>query len=115
MVCVCVFSCVRLFATPWTVAGQAPLSMGFLRQEYWSGLPFPASGALPDPKIKPESLASPALAGEFFPIALPGKPIKKGMMIVCKMYLAQFYAYNSSSPSRLSYDLRVTERGLLLV
>ena len=50
-VCVCVhsLSCVRLFATPWTVACQAPLFMGFSRQEYWSGLPFPSPGNLPDP------------------------------------------------------------------
>ena len=50
-------SCVWLFATPWTVAYQAPLSMGFPRQEYWSGLPFPSPGDLPDPGIKPRSLA----------------------------------------------------------
>ena len=43
---------VRLFATPWTVAHQAPLSMGFSRQEYWSGLPFPSPGNLPNPGIK---------------------------------------------------------------
>ena len=48
-------SCVRLFATPWTVAYQAPLSMGFSRQEYWSGLPFPSPGDLPDPGIEPRS------------------------------------------------------------
>ena len=54
---------VRLFATPWTVACQAPLSMGFSRQEYWSGLPFPSPGYLPYPGIKP---VSPALAGGFF-------------------------------------------------
>ena len=47
----------RLFATPWTVAYQAPLSMGFSRQEYWSGLPFPSPGDLPDPEIKPRSPA----------------------------------------------------------
>ena len=52
--------------TPWTVARQAPLSMGFSRQEYWSGLPFPPSGDLPDPGIKPVSLTSPVLAGGFF-------------------------------------------------
>ena len=63
--------------TPWTVTCQAPLSMGFPRQENWSGLPLPASGDLPDPKIEPKSLASPALAGGFFPTVLPGKPIKK--------------------------------------
>ena len=49
------FSCVQLFATPWTVAHQAPLSMGFSRQEYWSGLPFPSPGDLPDPAIEPQS------------------------------------------------------------
>ena len=48
---------VRLFATPWTVAYQAPPSMGFSRQEYWSGLPFPSPGDLPNPGIEPWSLA----------------------------------------------------------
>ena len=48
-------SCVRLFATPWTVAYQVPPSMGFSRQEYWSGLPFPSPGDLPDPGIEPGS------------------------------------------------------------
>ena len=48
---------VRLFAIPWTVAHQAPLPMGFSRQEYWSGLPFPSPGDLPDPGIKPRSPA----------------------------------------------------------
>ena len=60
------FNCVRLFATPWTVACQAPLSMGFSRQEYWSGLPCPSPGDLPDPGIRPTSLVSPALTGGFF-------------------------------------------------
>ena len=50
-------SCVWLFATPWTVAYQGPLSMGFSRQEYWSGLPFPSPGYLPDPGIEPGSPA----------------------------------------------------------
>ena len=49
-------SCVQLFATQWTVAYQAPLSMKFSRQEYWSRLPFPSPGDLPDPGIEPESL-----------------------------------------------------------
>ena len=60
------FTCVQLVATPWTVAHQAPLSMGFSRQEYCSGLPCPPPGDLPDPGIKPKSLTSPALAGGFF-------------------------------------------------
>ena len=50
-------SCVRLFATLWTVARQAPLFMGFSRQEYWSGLPFPSPGDLPNPGIEPRSPA----------------------------------------------------------
>ena len=53
-------------ATPWTVACQAPLSMGFSRQEYWSGLPCPSPRDLPNPGFEPVSLGSPALAGEFF-------------------------------------------------
>ena len=59
-------SCVWLFSTLWTVARQAPLSMGFSRQEYWSGLPCPTPGNLPNPGIKPTSLISPALVGRFF-------------------------------------------------
>ena len=62
---------VRLFATPWTVAHQAPLSMGFSRQEYWSGLPFPSPGDLPDPGIEPRS---PALQADALPSEPPGKP-----------------------------------------
>ena len=54
------------FATLWTVAHQASLSMRFSRQEYWSGLPCPPSGDLPDPGIKPAFLMSPALVGEFY-------------------------------------------------
>ena len=53
-------SCVRLFVTAWTVAHQAPLFLGFSRQEYWGGLPFPPPGDLPNPGIEPVSLVSPA-------------------------------------------------------
>ena len=70
----CGLSHVRLFATQWTVAHQAPLSMEFSRQEYWSGLPFPTPGDLPEPGIKTASLASPALTGRFFTTMPPGKP-----------------------------------------
>ena len=61
----------RTLATPWTVALQAPLSMGFSTQEYWSGLSFPTPGEFPDPGIK--AMPS-ALAGGFFTTAPPGKP-----------------------------------------
>ena len=60
------FSCVRLFEILWTRACQAPLSTGFSRQEYWSGLPCPFPGDLPNPGMEPWSLLSPALAGGFF-------------------------------------------------
>ena len=67
----CHFSRVRLFATPWTVALQAPPSMVFSRQEYWSGLLCPPPGDLPDPGIEPASLMSPVLAGRFFTTSAP--------------------------------------------
>ena len=78
------FSRVRFFVTPWTAAHQAPLPMGFSRQEYWSGLPCPPPGDLPDPGIEPTSLTSlgsPAPVGSFFfgcfvfflPLVLPGR------------------------------------------
>ena len=63
---------VRLFATPWTVAYQTPPSMGFSRQEYWSGVPFPSSGDLPDPGINP---GSPAFQADALTSEPPGKPI----------------------------------------
>ena len=59
-------SSVQLFATPWTVAHQAPLSMEFSRQEYWAGFPFPSSGHLSDPGIEPRSPAIPVLQADFF-------------------------------------------------
>ena len=80
---------VRLLTTPWTAAHQAPPSMGFSRQEYWSGLPCPPQGDLPNPGIKLAFLVSPDLAGGFFttsatwrrrhwhftPVLLPGNPM----------------------------------------
>ena len=76
-VCVHVPSHVWLSVTAWTVAHQAPLSMGFSRQEYWSGLSFFSPGNLPDPRIKPTSLKSPTggfRPGGFFPTVPPGNP-----------------------------------------
>ena len=73
-VCAQLLSRVRLFTTPLTVALQAPLSVKFSRQEYWSGLPFPPPGDLPDPGIEPESPVFPVLADGFFTTEPPGKP-----------------------------------------
>ena len=65
-------SCVQLFVNPWTVALQAPLAMGFPRQEYWSGLPFPSLGDLPDPGIE---LGSPTLWADALPSEPPGSKL----------------------------------------
>ena len=65
-------SCVQLFETPYTVACQAPLSMGFSRQEYWSGYPLPSPGDLPEPGIE---LRFPALQADSLPSEPPGKPL----------------------------------------
>ena len=73
---------VQLFAISWAVACQVPLSVGFLRQEYWSGLPFPILGDLPDPGIE---FKSPALAGRFFTTESSQKPI---LCIVVQMVTA---------------------------
>ena len=69
-------SCVQLFAIPWTVAYQAPLYMGFSRQEYWNGLPFPSPGDLPNPGIKPRS---PTLQGDSLPAEPQEKPKNTGV------------------------------------
>jgi len=68
------FSHLLLFGTPWTVAHQAPLSMEFSKQEYWSELPFPSPGDLPDPRIE---LRSPTLQAISFPPESFGKPLEK--------------------------------------
>ena len=74
---------VQLFATLWTVAHQVPLSMGFSRQEYWSGLPYLPPGEPPDPGIEPTSAVSLALAGRFFTTEPPGKPECYTQKCVC--------------------------------
>ena len=65
------------FGSPWTVACHSPLSVGFPRQEHWSGLPFPAPGDLPDPGVKSGSPVSPALASGFFTVETLGKPMNR--------------------------------------
>ena len=79
---------VQLFATPWTVAHQAPPSMGFSRQEYWSGLPFPSPGDLPNPGIEPRS---PALQADALTSEPPGKP--KG-----KSNLSKYQSFRTLNP-----------------
>ena len=69
------FSHIQLFETLWNVAHQALLSVGFSRQEYWSGLPCPAPGYIPDPGVEPASLMFPALQADSLPSEPPGKPL----------------------------------------
>ena len=72
------FSHVQLCATPWTMVHQAPLSMEFSRQNYWSGLPCPSPGDLPNPGIELTSLTSPALAGRFFTTSTTWEVYQRG-------------------------------------
>ena len=85
--CAQLLSSVHLFVSPWTVACQAPLAMGFSRQEGCSELPFPSPGDLPDPGIEPASLESPALAGRFFttnPTWESLGPLAETSVILCR-------------------------------
>ena len=85
--CMCVLSCfspVQLCATLWTVAHQAPLSMGFSKQKYWSRLPCSPRGSLPDPEIESLSLMSPALAGGFFTIRATWEALSEPSLTVIK-------------------------------
>ena len=76
------FSHVQLFATPWTVACQAPLSKEFSRKEYWNGLPFPSPGDLSNPGIEPMSLMSPHWQVGSLPLAPPGKPQMRMLLLL---------------------------------
>ena len=96
------FSRVQCFETLWTVAHQAPLSMGFSRQEYWSGLPCPPPGDLPDPGIDSVSLVSPTLAGSFFTTEMPGKP---------DVYLGAWNILSREKKNSSSYDPTPGMRG----
>ena len=92
---------VRLFATPWTVAYQASLSMGFSRQEYWSGLPFPSPGDLPNPGTEPLSPKSPALASRLFTTKPPRKPRYKSGNINKMFQLRQCWSSSIFLPRHI--------------
>ena len=103
----CTLTCVRLFATPWTVALQASLSMGFSRQEYWSGLPFPSLGDLPDPGIQP---TCPALQADSLPLSHLGSPCaqitlaKKNphkIILFMNTYVLIIYCFITNHPKTL--------------
>ena len=98
---VCVCACVGLFSTLWSVTCQAPLSMEFSRQAYWSGLPFPSPENLSDPGIEPESPVSPALVSRFFTPQPPGKPVRSRdqQKILCSDASDNLYLHNSGQLS----------------
>ena len=107
--CVCqLLSRVQLFATPWTAARQAPLSIGFSRQEYWSGVPFPSPGDLPNPGIEPRS---PALQADSLPsgppeklwIHRPTETIHSLMKYLLKAYYIQGICVNINKDTRYPY------------
>ena len=117
MSCVCVcelnFSVVSHSATPWTVAHQAPMSMEFLRQKYWSGLPFPSPGDLPDPGMELTSPASPSLTGGFFIPELLGKhlifwsyfcPFLNSLLSSTQALTALYYLNSSASSLLFGHD-----------
>ena len=97
----------RLFATPWTIARRAPLSMGFSRQEYWSMLPCPPPGDLPDPGTEPVSFMSPAMASRFFTTSATWEAPH-----VCEMH-CQIILILSAPPGRLwtlGFKMKFTQR-----
>ena len=89
--CVQLLSHVQLFVTPWTVTRQ---SMGFFRQEYWSGFPYTPPGDLPDPGIELASLVAPALADRFFTIEPSGKPLMPFISLLIGLPFISFTWYH---------------------
>ena len=111
------FSRVELFAVLWTVARQATLSMGFSRQEYWSGLPCLSPGDRPDPGMEPASFSSPTGAGKFFttsatwqwhptPVLLPGKSHGRRSLVGC----SPWGRWGSDSSERLHFHFHALEK-----
>ena len=94
----------QLFGTPWTVAHQTTLSMGVLRQEYWSGLPFPSPGNLPDPGIEPRSLT---LQADSLPSEPPAKPIKVKWALKVEHWSNRFRAFMKQNTREFSLWLCV--------
>ena len=112
----CTLSRVRLFATPWTVAHEAPLSMGFPRQEYWSGLPFPSPGDLPDPGMEPTSPVAPALQANSLPLGPLESSLHRLSHLILirkeKLLLSLFYRWGNWGSGNWSNSHKVT--GLLV-
>ena len=99
------FSCVRPFVTSWTVVHQAPLSMGFSRQEYWSGVPCPPPGDLPDPGLNPGLFHLLHWQADSLPLASPGKP--KRELPGRNARFGSFRVFTEHSSPQLTWDLSV--------
>ena len=110
---------VWFFATPWTIAYEAPLSMGFFWQQYWSGLPFPSPGELPDPGIES---GSPAFQADALPSEPLGKPLQMGTLVnspACSVFIlwpnSSTYNHVSKNKSRIIFPIIFSSIGYLLV
>ena len=90
--------CVPLFAIPWTVAHQAPLSMGFLRQEYWKGLPFPSAADLPDPGIEP---VSPELQVDSLPLSHLGTRGKQTTWVLIRVAMPRTFKQGTGNEKEM--------------
>ena len=114
-VCMLSFSHVLLFDTLWTVAHQAPLSMGFSRQGYWRGLPFSPPGVLPDPRIQPTSPVSPALLADSLPLShirLGWNERKKVKLLSCVWFFVTPWTVTYQAPSSMGFSRQEYWSGL---
>ena len=102
----------QLFATLWTVAFQTPLSKGFSRQEYWSGLPCPPPGDLPDRRVKPVPLVSPVLQADSLPTEPLGKPTTKSLLL---LFILNFFFFCCAESCRAQAFSSCGEWGLFLI
>ena len=108
---------VRLFAILWTAAWQAPLSMGFSRQEHWGGLPWPPSGTLPDPETEPMSLMLPALANGFFITRAPWETHLSQCFLIkceaCKQHQREACSHSNHLLLRAEFGKRLSWQALI--
>ena len=109
------FSHVWLFVTPWTIARQASMSMGFSRQEYWSGLPLSSPGHLPSSGIEPVSLSSPALAGRFFTTSATGEALPAAVAYIMRKARMDESQAGIKIARRSIYNLRYADDTTLKV
>ena len=106
----CVLTRVPLFVIPWTVARQAPLSVGFSRKEHWSPLPFPTPGGLQDPRIDLTFPVSPGLAGDSLPLCHVGSPKLATDSYCCFYYY--LFDYGLFSPQKMLFKITLNSNSM---